>query len=315
LQAVYRQRKNALFRRAAELSSVCGCEVAVVVFGPAGELSQFSSADMESVLRKYSRACTDVHETHTGAAPQKRRLERAPSKGHPSKKRANAAGALHRLGNIPSGAVEAPAEDADAPTLSPRSTGAYEHIDREFEKLIEGRARRAQQQTGSTASPTGEATSGAAPAPAAAAAPGGAEAEAEAPAAGSGDADGDGTTSQGEGAAAALPTATSGPTSAFDFLAAALAGNNTAGAPQAVAVGGAAAAGTSAPATNTPPGPGPAALGSGAAAGAVPVGTPAVVPTPMASNIDDTTSGPEAAQNAGAASDGAATDPGNVFLS
>jgi hypothetical protein len=64
-QAVYQRRKNALFRRATELSTMCDADVAIIMFGPDGELSQFSSSSMEETLRQYSRSCTQIHEIHT----------------------------------------------------------------------------------------------------------------------------------------------------------------------------------------------------------------------------------------------------------
>lgn len=65
VQSVFTKRKNGLLRRAMELSVLCDCEVAVVVFGPDGKLAQYSSCPMDQMLRRYGEACSEPHETHT----------------------------------------------------------------------------------------------------------------------------------------------------------------------------------------------------------------------------------------------------------
>lgn len=63
--SVFVHRKNALYRRAAELTSITDCEIAIVVLSPEGELSQFSTAPMKKILRTYSRLCSLPHEIQT----------------------------------------------------------------------------------------------------------------------------------------------------------------------------------------------------------------------------------------------------------
>jgi hypothetical protein len=287
VQLIFKQRKNALFRRAAELSAMCDCEVAVVVFGPAGELSQFSSSEMEMVLRRYSQACTDVHESHSAAAMQKRRLERSGSKSLPAKKRGPGTG-LHRAGSGVSGrgAATTPraaaGEDArqDLPALSPRSADAYEHIDREFDKLIEGRAKRAQQ-AARAPSPAGDATTSE-PSPPAGGVKEGEDGVSKAVSGGS---------SQGEdapraAAAAAVSSGAAGgaaaaprPACAFEFLAAALAGDIEPPPPAAATEASPAAAACDSPAD--PPLAEAGVVSVGVSGGPEVVATPAVVITPL----------------------------------
>ena len=48
-----------------ELSVLCGAEVAVVVFGEDGRMSQFSSNDdMGELLKRFSAACRRPHEVY-----------------------------------------------------------------------------------------------------------------------------------------------------------------------------------------------------------------------------------------------------------
>eukprot|EP00887_Chlorella_sp_A99_P005947 scaffold29.g5947.t1 len=65
-EAVFAKRKNGLLRRAMELSVLCDCEVAVVVFSEGkGLLTQYSSAPMDQLLQRYGEACAEPHEAHT----------------------------------------------------------------------------------------------------------------------------------------------------------------------------------------------------------------------------------------------------------
>ena len=63
LQATFHRRKNGLMRRAMELSVLCGCDIAMFLFGPDDKLSQYTSSEMEGLLDRYSRTCQQPHET------------------------------------------------------------------------------------------------------------------------------------------------------------------------------------------------------------------------------------------------------------
>ena len=70
--SVFVHRKNALYRRAAELSAITDCEISIIVLSPDGELSQFSTAPMKKILRAYSRLCSSPHEIHNMESIQKK---------------------------------------------------------------------------------------------------------------------------------------------------------------------------------------------------------------------------------------------------
>ena len=63
LQATFHRRKNGLMRRAMELSVLCGCDIAMFLFGPDDKLAQYTSSEMEGLLDRYSRTCQQPHET------------------------------------------------------------------------------------------------------------------------------------------------------------------------------------------------------------------------------------------------------------
>jgi hypothetical protein len=63
--SLFVHRKNALYRRAAEMSAITDCSVGIILLSPEGELSQFSTAPMKKILRSYAKLCSEPHEIHT----------------------------------------------------------------------------------------------------------------------------------------------------------------------------------------------------------------------------------------------------------
>ena len=49
-------------KKAMELSVLCGCDIALVIFNSNSKLFQYSSTDMDAVLQKYSKMCNQPHE-------------------------------------------------------------------------------------------------------------------------------------------------------------------------------------------------------------------------------------------------------------
>lgn len=166
LKAVYNRRKNALFRRATEMSNMCDCEVAVIMFTPDGELAQFSTSSMEDMLRRYSRTCTDLHESQTREGMNKRAAATVEAKaanggdgnaanngGGPAKKRMkeeSKSGGRGSARGYPADANDSDTAEAilsmqGLPPLAPAPEVPSQDMDLEFNKLIEERAKRAQQ--------------------------------------------------------------------------------------------------------------------------------------------------------------------------
>ena len=64
---IFNHRKNALYRRAAELHELCGVEVAIIVLNGPGQtqqLTQFTSSSMRKILNSYVQLCQHPHECH-----------------------------------------------------------------------------------------------------------------------------------------------------------------------------------------------------------------------------------------------------------
>jgi MADS-box transcription enhancer factor 2B len=52
-------------KKAYELSVLCDCEVALIIFNHAGKLFQYSSSDMDQVIFRYTEYASQPHETRT----------------------------------------------------------------------------------------------------------------------------------------------------------------------------------------------------------------------------------------------------------
>ncbi|CAK0782798.1 hypothetical protein CVIRNUC_005993 [Coccomyxa viridis] len=62
VMVTFTKRKNGLMKKAMELSVLCGCDIALVIFNSNSKLFQYSSTDMDAILQKYSKMCNQPHE-------------------------------------------------------------------------------------------------------------------------------------------------------------------------------------------------------------------------------------------------------------
>ncbi|KAI9291677.1 myocyte enhancer factor 2D [Neoconidiobolus thromboides FSU 785] len=53
-QVTFLKRKAGLMKKAYELSVLCDCEIAVIVFNSNNKLCQFASSDMDKILMRYT---------------------------------------------------------------------------------------------------------------------------------------------------------------------------------------------------------------------------------------------------------------------
>ena len=53
-QVTFTKRKFGLMKKAYELSVLCDCEIAVIIFNSHNKLFQYASTDMDKVLLKYT---------------------------------------------------------------------------------------------------------------------------------------------------------------------------------------------------------------------------------------------------------------------
>ncbi|KAM9817479.1 myocyte-specific enhancer factor 2A-like [Neosynchiropus ocellatus] len=65
-QVTFMKRKFGLMKKAYELSVLCDCEIALVVFNSSNRLFQYASTDMDKVLLKYTEY-SEPHESRTNA--------------------------------------------------------------------------------------------------------------------------------------------------------------------------------------------------------------------------------------------------------
>ncbi|KAM3825259.1 myocyte-specific enhancer factor 2D isoform 3-T5 [Vipera latastei] len=109
-QVTFTKRKFGLMKKAYELSVLCDCEIALIIFNHSNKLFQYASTDMDKVLLKYTEY-NEPHESRTNADI----IEVLNKK--------------HREGESPDG------EDIFA--LTPQTEEKYKKIDEEFDKMMQ----------------------------------------------------------------------------------------------------------------------------------------------------------------------------------
>mmetsp|Transcript_3993 Transcript_3993/g.14198 ORF Transcript_3993/g.14198 Transcript_3993/m.14198 type:complete len:370 (+) Transcript_3993:199-1308(+) len=62
-QVTFTKRKNGLMKKAMELSVLCECDIALLIFNSNGKLFQYASTDLETVLGKYAQWSGEARET------------------------------------------------------------------------------------------------------------------------------------------------------------------------------------------------------------------------------------------------------------
>ena len=66
LQVTFTKRKFGLMKKAYELSVLCDCEIALIIFNHADKLFQYASSDMGRILLKYTEHC-EPHENRNNS--------------------------------------------------------------------------------------------------------------------------------------------------------------------------------------------------------------------------------------------------------
>uniref|UniRef100_A0A8B9CB15 MADS-box domain-containing protein n=1 Tax=Anser brachyrhynchus TaxID=132585 RepID=A0A8B9CB15_9AVES len=65
-EVTFTKRKFGLMKKAYELSVLCDCEIALIIFNHSNKLFQYASTDMDKVLLKYTEY-NEPHESRTNA--------------------------------------------------------------------------------------------------------------------------------------------------------------------------------------------------------------------------------------------------------
>ncbi|XP_075899987.1 myocyte-specific enhancer factor 2C-like isoform X3 [Nelusetta ayraudi] len=109
-QVTFTKRKFGLMKKAYELSVLCDCEIALIIFNSTNKLFQYASTDMDKVLLKYTEY-NEPHESRTNSDIVET-LSKKENKG----------------GESP--------ELESALTLTPRTEEKYKQINEEFDHMV-----------------------------------------------------------------------------------------------------------------------------------------------------------------------------------
>ncbi|XP_068147359.1 myocyte-specific enhancer factor 2 isoform X11 [Drosophila tropicalis] len=110
-QVTFNKRKFGVMKKAYELSVLCDCEIALIIFSSSNKLYQYASTDMDRVLLKY----TEYNEPHESLT-NKNIIEKENKNGVMS--------------------PDSPEAEADY-TLTPRTEAKYNKIDEEFQNMMQ----------------------------------------------------------------------------------------------------------------------------------------------------------------------------------
>nr|WOV89412.1 Mef2 [Henosepilachna vigintioctopunctata] len=114
-QVTFNKRKFGVMKKAYELSVLCDCEIALIIFSSSNKLYQYASTDMDKVLLKY----TEYNEPHESLT-NKNIIEALNKKEHKN-------GVM---------SPDSPEPETEY-QLTPRTEAKYTRIDEEFQMLIQ----------------------------------------------------------------------------------------------------------------------------------------------------------------------------------
>jgi len=120
-QVTFTKRKFGLMKKAYELSVLCDCEIALIIFNSTNKLFQYASTDMDKVLLKYTEY-NEPHESRTNNDIMERLSLQALSKKE------------HKNGSM---SPDSPETDQDQFVLTPRSEAKYSKINEEFDLMLQ----------------------------------------------------------------------------------------------------------------------------------------------------------------------------------
>jgi MADS-box transcription enhancer factor 2A len=110
-QVTFNKRKFGVMKKAYELSVLCDCEIALIIFSSSNKLYQYASTDMDKVLLKY----TEYNEPHESLT-NKNIIEKE-----------------HKNGVMSPDSPEPETEYQ----LTPRTEAKYSKIDEEFQMMLQ----------------------------------------------------------------------------------------------------------------------------------------------------------------------------------
>ncbi|XP_022915354.1 myocyte-specific enhancer factor 2 isoform X3 [Onthophagus taurus] len=114
-QVTFNKRKFGVMKKAYELSVLCDCEIALIIFSSTNKLYQYASTDMDKVLLKY----TEYNEPHESLT-NKNIIEALNKKEHKN-------GVM---------SPESPEPETEY-QLTPRTEAKYSKIDQEFQMMLQ----------------------------------------------------------------------------------------------------------------------------------------------------------------------------------
>lgn len=125
-QVTFTKRKFGLMKKAYELSVLCDCEIALIIFNGSNKLFQYASTDMDRVLLRYTEY-NEPHESRTNSDI----IEMLTKKGQGE--------SFLAAKNTAKGADSDNSEVETTYVLSPHSERDYQRVEQDFRAVFEGK--------------------------------------------------------------------------------------------------------------------------------------------------------------------------------
>ncbi|XP_041093817.1 myocyte-specific enhancer factor 2C isoform X5 [Polyodon spathula] len=129
-QVTFTKRKFGLMKKAYELSVLCDCEIALIIFNSTNKLFQYASTDMDKVLLKYTEY-NEPHESRTNSDI----VETLRKKGLNGCDSPDPDADDSTLNKKENKGCESPGHDSSY-SLTPRTEEKYKQINEEFDNMI-----------------------------------------------------------------------------------------------------------------------------------------------------------------------------------
>lgn len=140
-QVTFTKRKFGLMKKAYELSVLCDCEIALIIFNSTNKLFQYASTDMDKVLLKYTEY-NEPHESRTNSdivevSPRCPVIPQPLNHPPPSSLRTCLQALNKKEHKGSSNGCDSPEPDDTQYTLTPRTEAKYNKINEEFEMMMQ----------------------------------------------------------------------------------------------------------------------------------------------------------------------------------
>eukprot|EP00127_Corallochytrium_limacisporum_P001435 Clim_evm57s55 gene=Clim_evmTU57s55 len=134
-QVTFTKRKLGLLKKAYELSVLCDCEVALIIFNAQNKLFQYASSDMDKILLKYTDFSEPTESRNNDdiarIVNKKEGKEPPPQNGSAASRKGKSAGRSARYADD-----EEEEDDEEDLDIKPEDQDKYDAVSKAFDEMM-----------------------------------------------------------------------------------------------------------------------------------------------------------------------------------